>query len=64
VKGDGESNGDTRPNWQTVAMLSTVLVALVGFLCKDIYTRLIDSVSQNREDIHRLEIYIEGLKHK
>jgi hypothetical protein len=64
VKDDRKANEDTRPNWQTVAMLSTVMVALVGFLCKDIYTRLIDSVSQNREDIHRLEIYIEGLKHK
>lgn len=57
-----DSSDQLKRNWQTIAALSTVLFALLGFLAKDIYTRVIDDVRRNREDIHRLEIYIEGLK--
>lgn len=61
---DEKTKEEVRRNWQTIAVLVTALVALIGFLLRDIYTRTIDDVRQNREDIHRLEIYIEGLKHR
>lgn len=61
---DEKTKDEVKRNWQTIAFLTTVLFALLGFLVRDIYTRTIDDVRQNREDIHRLEIYIEGLKHR